>query len=411
MDFKTSKNNNKTQSSLQALSAIQSIIAAEYIKLLRFLDIYKRASDKEKRLLPYQINIIDELHINENGHSRILLQLLKFTNSKGEYELLESLIRYIQNLHNSGEWKKIKVNKPILTQEEARIDLWVRDMDYAIIFENKIYNANDQETQLSRYIDKTTEEGYAENNIFIVYLSQSGQEPDDQSWGDYRQKFTHRYVNLSFRDDILPWLKDEVLPNIREKDICMKSAVIQYIDYLESLFLLKSIYKTMNMNLEKIIYSHFELDKCKDNKERAHLISDKIDDMNKLVTQMNNVWRSIRQRIFAEWREDAKKRWPDLEPGYKDDYVGASIIIDKKKVILRVNEDGNGLYCQVEYDNTLPEKERVFTNSPLLSLRDILPKPRNCSNCIWKYYGLNDYDETYLCFVEVVEKCLKIADK
>lgn len=100
-------------------------------------------------------------------------------------------------------------------------------------------------------------------NIFVVYLSQMGQEPDAQTWGDYKQAFADRYVNLSFRDDILPWLKHEVLPNIREKDICLKSAVIQYIDYLEGLFLLKSIYKIMNMNLEKTLVVTLNLTSAK----------------------------------------------------------------------------------------------------------------------------------------------------
>ena len=50
--------------------------------------------------------------------------------------------------------------------------------NYAIIFENKIYDANDQEAQLSRYIDKTKECHFDENNIFVVYLSQIGNEPN-----------------------------------------------------------------------------------------------------------------------------------------------------------------------------------------------------------------------------------------
>ena len=401
----------KISASLQTFSDIQAAALHEYECLLSFADEYKKAADKEKCSLPYQINVIDELHINENGHSRILTQLLKFPNAKGEYELLESLIDYIKNLHNADEWERIMVRRPLLTQEKVRIDLWVRDAGYAIIFENKIYNANDQDAQLSRYIDRTKAEGFAEQNIFVVYLSQTGQEPDDQPWGDYTQKFADRYVNLSFRDDILPWLKSEVLPNIREKDICLKSAVIQYIDYLEGLFLLKSIYKTMNMNLEKIISNHFELDKCKDDKERVRLLSEKIKDIEELKTQMGNVKKAIRQRIFDGWKLDVKMKYPDLEPGYPWDYFGASIMIGKKKTIIRINKDGGGLYCLVEYDNKLPDEERCLKESPLIVLMDILPQSYKNLKCIWKYYDIYDYDGVYSCFLEVVERCLKIKDK
>ena len=401
----------KISASLQTFSDIQAAALHEYESLLSFADEYKKAADKEKHSLPYQINVIDELHINENGHSRILTQLLKFANAKGEYELLESLIDYIKNLHNADEWERIMVRRPLLTQEEARIDMWVRDTDYAIIFENKIYNANDQDAQLSRYIDRTMAEGYAEQDIFVVYLSQTGQEPDDQTWGDYKQAFADRCVNLSFRDDILPWLKSEVLPNIREKDICLKSAVIQYIDYLEGLFFLKSIYKTMNMNLEKIISSHFELHKCKDDKERVRLLSEKIDDIKELNQQMDNLWNAIRQRIFDSWKLDVKMKYPDLKPGYPEDFVGVSMMVGGKKTIIRINEENGELYCQVEYDYNLPAEERCLKESPLIALMDILPKSYKDLKCIWKYYNLNDYDEVYSCFLEVVERCLKMMDK
>ena len=375
----------KISASLQTFSDIQAAALHEYENLLSFADEYKKVSDKEKRSLPYQINVIDELHINENGHSRILTQLLKFANAKGENELLESLIEYIKNLHNADEWERIKVRRPNSTHEIARIDLWVRDTDYAIIFENKIYNAKDQEAQLSTYIDKTKAEGFAEQDIFVVYLSQTGQEPDDQTWGDYKQAFTARYVNLSFRD--------------------------QYIDYLEGLFFLKSIYKTMNMNLEKIISSHFELDKCKDDKERVRLLSEKIDDIKELNQQMNNLRNAIRQRIFDGWKQDVKMKYPDLEPGYSKDYVGASMDISRKRAVIRINEDGEGLYCQVEYDENLPAEERCLKESPLIALMDILPKSDKELKFIWRYYDVNDYDGVYSCFLEVVERCLKVKDK
>ena len=165
------------------------------------------------------------------------------------------------------------------------------------------------------------------------------------------------------------------------------------------------------MNLEKIISSHFELDKCKDDKERVRLLSEKIDDIKELEQQMDNVWNAFRQRIFDGWKQDVKMKYPDLEPGYPEDYMGVSMMIGKKKVVIRLSEDNNGLYCQVEYDYSLPERQRNLNNSPLIDLRDVLSQPRKISDSIWKYFGFNDYDEVYSCFLDVVEKCLKMMDK
>ena len=165
------------------------------------------------------------------------------------------------------------------------------------------------------------------------------------------------------------------------------------------------------MNLEKIISSHFELDKCKDDKERVRLLSEKIDDIKELNQQMNNLRNAIRQRIFDGWKQDVKMKYPDLEPGYSKDYVGASMDISRKRAVIRINEDGEGLYCQVEYDENLPAEERCLKESPLIALMDILPKSDKELKFIWRYYDVNDYDGVYSCFLEVVERCLKVKDK
>ncbi|MBO7186191.1 MAG: PD-(D/E)XK nuclease family protein, partial [Alistipes sp.] len=134
----------------------------------------KRCIEQNRHLLPYHLNLIDELHINENGHSRILCKLLQYKSQSGEYVVLQSLLVYIAEQNN--EYRSIAIQRPLITQEQCRIDLWVRDKagGYAIIFENKIYNATDQEAQLSRYIECTKANGFTDEQIFVVYLSQQG---------------------------------------------------------------------------------------------------------------------------------------------------------------------------------------------------------------------------------------------
>ena len=121
--------------SLELLSKIDAAIIQEIYSLLELSDAFQKKLVDEKRHLPYHINVIDELHINENGHSRILCKLLCFVNSKGQYEILESLMDYIIRTNHSAEFERIKITTPIITQEISRIDLWVRDREkkYAII--------------------------------------------------------------------------------------------------------------------------------------------------------------------------------------------------------------------------------------------------------------------------------------
>ena len=175
----------------------------ELKSIFELLDYYSGIKKQMEAKQPYHLNVIDELYINENGHSRILAKLLQYKSENQHYEILESLLCFIVEKLKNEKFGSINVNKPAITQEKERIDLWVREKgQYAIIFENKIYNAMNQDAQLSRYIDKTKDYGYREDQIFVIYLSQNGEPPAEQSWGNYKESFQCRYMNLSFRDHI-----------------------------------------------------------------------------------------------------------------------------------------------------------------------------------------------------------------
>ena len=399
----------KFNHTLKIHEEISSSIIEEYKKLLIFADSFKEALTKEKRQLPYHINVIDELHINENAHSRILLKLLQFRNTKGEYEILESLLSYIKRKMHSVQFKRIQFIKPLITQEEARIDLWIRDhaTGYSVIFENKVYNAKDQEEQLSRYIDKTIEEGFDKNNIFVIYLPSDGHEPADQSWGTYKEEFRERYINLSFRNDILTWIKGEIFPNIHFKDVYLNSAVSQYIDYLEGYFLLRTINNKMNMKLDELISNHFELEKFNNPQECIKAIQDKIDDIQKLINSMYSYKDRLRQQIFDNWQKEVKDKFPDLECGMRGDYVDVRFHLDGKNFYVNINKDEEGLFCQV-----ISEDGSNIKDTRIMELEDLLPEHQATISCdLWKHFREDEYDQVFDHFCKVVERCKFLMTK
>ena len=285
------------------MQSIQSDIIETYNLLFDISKNVKKEREIQLLQLPYHINVIDELHINENAHSRILTKLLQFKNTNGQYEILTSFIDYIKKEKKSSpEFERIKIDSPVITQEKERIDLWVRDYasKYAIIFENKIYDAADQEAQLYRYIEKTRICGFLDPNIFILYLTKFGdKEPSDQTWGGEKENYQSRYLVLSFRDDVLVWLKNIVIPNIRQKDVYLLNAVSQYVDYLEGLFSLRKINKSLNMDLQKIISERLGLYSC-GNKEALNKIEETIKDFQEVLNQLESMQREKR---IDYWRE------------------------------------------------------------------------------------------------------------
>lgn len=411
MKLERQLNKNPSISILEDIDMIECIIQEEWYNTLSFCDGFSLSIAKEKQKLPYHLNIIDELHINENANSRILYKLLLYKNIEGKYEILESLIDYIKRNAHSSDFNKIQVKKPCITQEKQRIDLWVRDKDYAIIFENKIYNATDQDAQIARYIDKTIACNYKEENIFIIYLPPfSSKEPESKSWGKYKKHFEKRYINLSFRDNILSWLENNVLPQINSKDIYLHSAIRQYIDYLRGLFNIRTIHKQMNMNLHEILTKHYKLDECSTDQERIEIIEEKIEEINEISNQLESLKQSLENKIrksyVLKWKKYLQNNYSNyyeeyvkLEWDNDDIFVGFVLTLCNKKVIIYIEKYNEQLCCTLECLNNCK-----ISSSLKKLLQELLPD--NNDEYLWKYFSIDDYNAVFNCFKNVIKKCL-----
>ena len=307
---------------------------------LPFIKLYKKLKAEQ----PYHINVVDLLRANENAHSRILLHLLK-QNVNGKYEILESFI------HNLFPKFEQTIVKPEFSSETYRIDLLVKEKGkFVIIFENKIHNAVIQKNQIARYIDKMKVLGYSEKQIYVIYLPPNDyNQPNECCWKikqpwcnecdsvnincncieskSYLPIFKERYSYLTFRDDILPWLKNDILPNCRIKDSYLQSTIIQYIDHLEGLFDIRETNKKMNMELQNYIKQTLEF---KENPEQnLSLVNCKINDLNKVINQLNSLKEDTEKDCWEDWKNRLHSNFPKYE------------IIDRK------NEDNKNILRKV----------------------------------------------------------------
>ena len=385
----------------------------ELKNIFDLLDYYIGVKKQMEAKQPYHLNVIDELYINENGHSRILAKLLQYKSETQHYEMLESLLCFIAEKKNES-FGSIKVNKPEISQEKERIDLWVREKgQYAIIFENKIYNAMDQDAQLSCYIDKTKDYGYREDQIFVVYLSQNGEPPAEQSWGNYREAFQYRYMNLSFRDHILIWLKERVLPNIKIKETVLRSAIEQYIDYLEGLFDNRRQYNSVNMEIEKMIVDRLDLDQFENTYDKVRFLQDKAEEVSELYNQLTNLkknyYQEARTKTLApyiqKWEKEIAILYPNLGKSIAKCHVGLLVPYDDDKINVRIYEDDDRqMYCQVDkygHDNEDLDVTVIKTVDKILT--------RHGGNkCVWKYFDINDFDGVFNCFKDVMNLLIKV---
>jgi hypothetical protein len=404
-------------SSVELLIAFQSEMLQAYNSILDIAQKAKKEHDRLQDQEPYQINVIDELHINENAHSRILSKLLQYRDPEGRYIILESLIEFIKGRGSSKELKNISIKSPCVTQEKGRIDLWVRDYSTktALIFENKIYGAGDRDKQLFRYIEKTRNDRkhrFEDSEIFVFYLTKFGDDPSEQTWGAEKYNFRNRYLALSFRYHILHWLKSIVIPRIPQKDDYLRSAILQYVDFLEGLFDIREINKSLNMNLQKYISDQLGLSSISDPDERYQKIEEAIEDLDEL----KNALAKMKDQVFKDRTKHYAKKWKscyrvpskkfkvydyDNDEWEKEDILfGVEFECDEKPTHLVIGADDN-LFCQVQRDISLRSRKLSRRSLSIFSTINRY-LDQEADKYIYRYFG-KDFDEVYATFCKLVK--------
>lgn len=211
---------------------------------------------------PYHINVIDELHANENAHTRILIKLLQYS-FDGKLTVLESFLSMLPEWNESG----LDVGTPRIEYNVEYIDGLIESRgEYAVIIENKIHWASDQDKQLERYVDTVISHGVPEDKIWVVYLTSDGTKtPEAYSLTEKVQKIIgDKYAPLSYRHDILPWLKEQILPTCTVREEWLISALRQYIDHLEGLLGIRENQVDMQKKIEKKVLKSVGLGETSD---------------------------------------------------------------------------------------------------------------------------------------------------
>ncbi len=251
----------------------------------------------KKSNIPYQINLIDELGANENAHSRFFLKFLSYK-TNGEFLFLR---KFFDSL--GKEFKKIKIVKPIFTTEKERIDVLISDREgkFSIIIENKINNAPDQPEQISRYINIQKKNGFKIDNIYVLYLTDNGnKKPSKNSFPqDVKDELSGRYSEINFKNDILEWLKS-LIQHCNKDELLLKSALLQYIDYLEGRFNKREIETKMNNELKTFLKNRINL--TDNGYIDTKIISSEIQKLNNLSNYFQDLQNEAFQKIILDWK-------------------------------------------------------------------------------------------------------------
>lgn len=181
------------------------------------------------------MNLVELLHANENAHTRILVKLLRYNHHDGDLEFAKSFVR---------KFVRVDCQTPEVWEQIDYIDALIGERGrYAIVIENKINWAADQDKQIERYIVAAQERlGVSSEQLYVIYLTDNGiRTPAENSLTDKAREVLGitaetdgRLIKLNYRDDIIPWIAEDALPFCRHGDAQTIHAIEQYLDYLKN---------------------------------------------------------------------------------------------------------------------------------------------------------------------------------
>lgn len=200
------------------------------------------------------MNLFDMASFKEFRHSAIIGFLLN-RKEHGNRLHLKSFLERVLPEHVLSEEKspfstdaaEIRCEAEVECGGRRRpIDILVRSENAALIIENKCRGASDQDAQIVEYW-KGVQKRYGLNDeqIYVLYIPplNSFEEPSDSSLGELKTRLDEKNGNLkghlitsSFRDLILPWLRDDVLPNLCFGTGILVNSLRCYIDLIEGMF-------------------------------------------------------------------------------------------------------------------------------------------------------------------------------
>lgn len=258
--------------------------------------------------LPFQINVIKSAargQLKETAHSLILADLLRIP------QIRESFIREYTNISEDDDY--------IVTAEKERIDVALRGKKHFVIIENKVNNAQEQESQVFRYT-KIANEKYGRNRTYLVYLnSDTDKMPSDYSMTDHETGCCiHELINKenirvsSYKYGILNWLYKVAQSDIQDQPY-LESALLQYIDYLEEKFECSKRYNNMNESIRKELNESLGITSNTPEREKLEKVEALSKDLNRLISNISQVREQYEEDLIRCWQNQLRERYANIE--------------------------------------------------------------------------------------------------
>lgn len=290
--------------------------------LFDLFDRIQKAKDSVKGKAKYHFNALLNADPDEPKVSKILAGFfLQKTN--GEYRVLKSFVKKFWGDNLAAMIKSPTISTEEFVKDDKRIDILIYEKNkYAIVMENKIWDALDQPNQLANYIEAMMGGSYNfnEDQIYVAYLPSTNEhQPSPNSWerrgGDsYQERFKDRYKLLGFKEEILPWLESsKEVQEIKDNPHFEHSRFL-FIDFLRRKLEIDNIDNMAQKEIEKQLREYFGNSESAiaDAESLVQLIHElpKID-INEVVKHLAKIRKEKTKLAMQEWLSYLQKDYPE----------------------------------------------------------------------------------------------------
>lgn len=212
---------------------------------------------------PVPFNVLDEMHANENAHTRILARMLQ------EPEVCKSFVEYVASERPDLADALLPFSKDghQVSCQTGYVDMRITYGDKLVIVENKVKDAVDQDAQIDRYVRQGLLTNRA-GNIFVIYLTKDGaKKVSDYSFKNTKDLLGYesesrpgRFVSLNYAQHIVDWLSNKLKFSVAESkfQLYLQSGILQYLHYLKGPELLNcrmedDPYRILKVDMEREI--------------------------------------------------------------------------------------------------------------------------------------------------------------
>jgi len=360
---------------------------------------------------PHQVNTIFDLEPGETKVSKILAGFFR-QRINGKYRVLESFVNYAFDEELASLIEKPVIIAEDTVEDKKRIDILVYEWGkYAIVFENKIWDAEEQSNQLANYIKgmKAKEYGFKDEQIYIVYLPSTDEHgPTDKSWNKALQKtFEERYKSISFKEGIIGWLESDGLQKI--SDECFAHSRFLFADYLKRVFNLTETDNMENQKIDEFIREELEL-KDDDNCYNIARLTAKFNEITECANQLERMRKDYCREMLKEWSSRLAFDFPNCKR--HEVCVGKRMCTG---IVLPYKDYEDAIFINLEFIDKkvcygatyMPETHKLREEMQAYDLiRPFWESKEFVKGIDWLFYKYINVEDGYDCLKKLIERVI-----